>query len=124
MHFFDPLVENASIELDLLLSLHKKYGQQIEFITIVPTTGYKQTSQQELLKKVKWDVFLADDYSSSIWKNYQIKSFPYYVLLDAQGYVVQAPALTPKANALYETIDHTFFEIKKVLDRQNGERGR
>ena len=125
MHFFEPNVEQAKIDFQLLENLHKKYGSQIDFVTIVSEQAYKSDKAKEILKNIGWDLFVADDYNAAIWKDYKVESFPYFVLLDPHGYAVQAPALTPRANALYETIDHTFFEIKKVLDREAKEkRGR
>lgn len=118
LHFFEPTVEQAAIDFQLLQNLHKKYGTYIEFVTIVPAQAYQTDKAKSILKNMGWDLFIADDFNASIWKDYKVESFPYFVLIDPQGYAVQAPALTPRANALYETIDHTFFEIKKVMDRQ------
>jgi hypothetical protein len=43
-------------------------------------------------------------------------------LVDAQGYIVSAPALSPRPNNEYDTIERNFFEIKKILDRLKKER--
>ncbi len=117
-HFFDPSTEQAMTDLILLANLQKKYHQYVDFVTVVPKSASEKSRSKEVLEQIKWDLFVEDDFSSSIWKNYKVESFPYFVLIDPHGYVVQAPALTPRANAMYETIDRTFFEIKKVLDKE------
>ncbi len=117
LQFIDPSVDQATIELQLLENLQKKYHQYVEFVTISMKSTVTEAAKNRL-KDVRWEHFVVDDFYTNIWKNYKVESFPYYVLIDAQGYVVQAPALTPKANALYETIDRTFFEIKKAVDAE------
>ena len=54
------------------------------------------------------------DSEDPIFDSYQIQTFPSYVLLDANGYVVASPALGPRPNGEGVNIDKTFFYIQKV----------
>jgi hypothetical protein len=56
--------------------------------------------------------------------DYKIETFPSYVLIDNSGYIVSAPALGPLPNGQYETIEKTFFYIKKYSDELLNERNR
>jgi thioredoxin-related protein len=56
--------------------------------------------------------------TNPIWKNYKVDAFPTYVLIDPNGYIVQAPALGPMPNGQYQTIDQTFFFIQQALNRE------
>lgn len=115
IHFYDPNGDQAKIDVELLNGLYKKYGSYIEFITVIMRSTLHESNLIQL-QSLKWDYFIVEDDYNSIWKNYKVTTFPYYVLLDSQGYVVQAPAFTPRTSSLSETIDHTFFEIKKIID--------
>jgi hypothetical protein len=48
-----------------------------------------------------------------IWDDLKIKTFPYYVLLDEQLTIKSTPAIAPSPNGLYETIEKTFYDIKR-----------
>ena len=73
----------------------------------------------KLKNEYPWTVVSSKE-SNSIFKNYNVVSYPYYVLIDPFGYVIQAPALGPMPNGVYETIDRTFFMIQKALKDGNG----
>ena len=46
--------------------------------------------------------------------NYKIESYPQYTLIDPTSHIVASPALKPTPNGQYETIDLTFFHLKKA----------
>jgi hypothetical protein len=58
--------------------------------------------------------------SNPLWESYSIEAYPQYTLIDAFGYIVASPALSPKPNGQYETIDKTFFYIKRTWDNNKG----
>ena len=84
------------------------------------------SATQEALKSMKtsypWESVVVNS-THSMLSNYQIVTFPYYVLIDPIGYVVAAPALGPLPNGQYETIDQTFFKINKAIE-ENAPDGR
>ena len=117
IHFFDPESEQTSKEIPLLNQLNQMYGQYVQFVSV-----YKYGSLSEKGKKrisaINWDVYGLPA-SSSIWKNYSIETFPQYTLIDAVGYIVSSPALSPTPNGQYETIDKTFFYLKKAWEKEH-----
>lgn len=120
LHFFQPNSLENRKELGLLKEMHKRYSEQIQFVTIYQQTDTLSTEGKKAIESITWDaVGISDD--NTIWKNYQVKSFPHYVLIDALGNIVMSPALGPTPNGEYQTIDLTFFDIQKVWLEQNKE---
>lgn len=120
IHFFDPSSEKCKIEIPILKELHRKYQKDITFLTICKESSVKENNRQ-VLNELTWDVaILPDNYS--VWGNYKVATFPTYVLIDPYSYIVQAPALGPQPNNLYETIDKVFFNIQKALKENEKER--
>lgn len=115
LHFFDPANSDAVKELPLLVDLQNKYGNHIQFITVYKPKKEYSPSEMDAIESITWDAYAVKE-SNSIWKNYQISSFPQYTLIDAAGYIVASPALGPTPNGQYETIDKTFFYINKAMD--------
>lgn len=121
LHFVDPDNTDGMKEITLLKDLHAKYGEYVQFITIYKDQKYKDEKAVNELEELPWSVYKIGS-SNSIWKNYQVASYPHYVLLDPTGYVVASPALKPTPNGQYETIDKTFFYIRKAWLDANSER--
>ncbi len=122
IHFYDPTGLKSTIELEPLIQLHSKYQYDVTFITVYPNKPLDETAKQHLAK-LPWEKFSADE-GASIFNNYKVETYPYYVLIDETGYVVASPALTPMPNGQYETIDKTFFFIREAREalRQNNRR--
>lgn len=118
IHVFDPNSLENRKELALLRFLHEQYGNYVQFVSVYKATGDASTNLDSIRATLKWDVYALPE-QASFWKNYRIESYPHYVLIDAAGYIVGSPALTPRPNGQYETIDKTFFELKKAVDEMN-----
>lgn len=112
IQFLDPTIKENVKELELLKEIYKKYEGDVHIITFLPEREYSR-KQQDVIQSIPWDraVLQAD---SPIWKSFQVATFSHYVLLDGYGYIVSAPALRPIPNGQYETIDKTFFMIRKA----------
>ena len=115
-HFFDPESNESAKELPLLEEMYSKYSPYIEFVSIVRQNSKYSKTATKIMNDLPWDVYPIKA-SNSIWKNYQVESLPLYILIDSQGYIVSSPALGPKPNGQYQTIDRTFFYIKKAMER-------
>ncbi len=120
MHFIDPNNQQSIKELDLLKAVYDKYGDYIQFVTIYRDRDDIKEAPLEKVQQLPWDVYGIAT-GNSLWKNYRIEAFPHYVLIDATGNIVASPALGPTPNGQYETIDKTFFAIKKLIDHENRE---
>jgi thiol-disulfide isomerase/thioredoxin len=114
IHFFDPTSEKCKIEIPILKELYRKYQKEVNFLTICKESTLNEQTKLTV-QGLYWDVAYIPD-NSSMWSNYKVATFPNYVLIDPYSYIVQAPALGPQPNNLYETIDKVFFDIQKMLN--------
>ena len=118
LHFLD-YSRLSKADFDILKKLAEKYGDFVQFITIVKTED--KTPSAELIKdydipkelKENWKiVYVSHDHY--IFDRYKVATFPYYVTLDEQTNIHMAPALSPRPNNEYETIERFLFNIKKI----------
>lgn len=114
IHFMDPESLNSQREFSLLKKLHTTFGKYVNFISVYKEKELSEEGK-EALKQLTWDVYALPE-SNPIWKNYQMEAFPQYSFIDAAGYVVASPALSPTPNGQYKTIDESFFYLKKTID--------
>lgn len=114
IHFMDPESIRTRQELPLLTEIYSHYKEYIQFVSVCKEVDFTDEAKA-LLKEFKWDVYVLPE-SNAIWKKYGIEAFPQYTLIDPIGYVVASPALAPTPNGQYQTIDETFFYIKKTLE--------
>ncbi len=120
IQFVDPESARTKFEMDPLIKLHYSYKDYIQFITVLSTTDANMI-QTEVFNSIPWQVF-GVDVGNKFLINYHIATFPSYVLIDNQGYIVSIPALGPLPNGLYETIEKTFFYIKKMIENSEKEK--
>lgn len=121
MHFIDPNNNQSIKEIELLEGLHETYKDYVKFVTIYRVNDSIDQKGLSKVTQLNWDVFGIAS-GNSLWKNYRIEAFPQFVLIDATGNIVASPALAPTPNGNYETIDQTFFAIKKLIDFENQEK--
>ena len=115
IHFMNPESIRTKQEIPLLKEMHQRYGKYVHFVSIYRATDLSEEAEA-LINGIEWDVYGLKE-SSSVWKKYGIEAFPQYTLIDAAGYIVASPALAPTPNGQYQTIDATFFQIKKTIER-------
>ena len=116
IQFIDPESERNREEIRLLKEMHGKYRNEIQFVTVYKKNDTLSNLAQQVIDDIEWDIYGLSE-SNGIWKNYAVKTFPLYSLIDVDGYVVASPSLGPTPNGQYETIDKTFFYIKKAIDQ-------
>lgn len=119
LHFFDPSTQKSKLELPPLVQLYEKYKNDIHFISLYPKKAYALSDSLTFIATIPWEKYAIDPNSAAM-NNYKVATFPTYVLLDAIGHVVSAPALGPMPNGAYMTIDFTFYQIQEMLKRQKG----
>ena len=118
IHFFDPQSEKSKEEIPLLIEVFSKYHDYVQFVSVYKKKKVLSEEAKAIIKKISWDVYGMSE-SNSLWKEYSIEAYPQYTLIDASGYIVASPALSPKPNGKYETIDKTFFYIKRTWENKN-----
>lgn len=120
-HFFDPENVLGATEIPLLKSLNNKYKLDIQFVTIYKKKDSYSKEAQNALDLITWDKFEVEE-GHSIFKDYQIYTYPSYILLDQYGYIVSTLALGPRPNGQGVTIERSFFYIQKKLHVTEGEK--
>lgn len=116
LHFLDPNSEANMRELEIMKEMHEKYKEYVQFVTIFPQNQNMSMQNKKVLSELPWDSFEIEK-NHSILDRYRVVNFSHFVLIDAIGNIVSSPAPTPTPNGEYETIDRTFFYIKKRLDQ-------
>lgn len=112
IHFFNPESDQYKADMILLKDLHSRYGDIVEFVSVYES----ESDTSEINMDVPWPVYGLSA-TNNVWTRYKVKSFPFYMLIDVEGYIVSYPALAPTPNGQYETIDHTFHQIRTVIER-------
>lgn len=120
VHFFDPAARETAKEIELLKPIYEKYKGDVNFISVYIKNDNLTKKQKEQIAALPWESFAVEE-DNALYKSFHVETLPTYILIDAYGYVVSAPALGPKPNGQYLTIDKTFFDIKKMNEnnRQN-----
>lgn len=119
LFFVDPTSLENTKQMNLLKPIYERYKDIIHFVMVYKDKPENPVDAEKLKNEYPWKVIPTQE-SNSIFKNYNVVNYPYYVLIDPYGYVVGAPALGPVPNGVYETIDRTFFMIQKALKEGNG----
>lgn len=108
---------NCLLQFEMLKALYTKYNSSVEIITVVMNeSDWDKIDQKLKLKDVPWTIVVPKD-AEALKRSFQLSVFPHYVLIDAQGYIVQSPAASPVPDGSYKTIDYYFFEIHKAMAR-------
>lgn len=118
--FISPNHPEQIQQLELLVPLYTKYSSVVQFLMIA--INDEHVSENELLAlktNYPWETVVVPE-SHQVLQAYQIKTTPSYLLIDAAGYIIAAPALGPLPNGQYETIDKTFFALKKAVESGSG----
>ncbi len=117
IQFVDINQTASLLQFDMLKTMYSKYSSSIEFITVVVNeTDWEKIDQKLKLQDISWTVAIPKDIEK-LKKSFQLSIYPHYVLIDAQGYIVQSPAASPVPDGSYKTIDYYFFEIHKTMTR-------
>ena len=119
IHCFDPKNQKCIAEISALKKLNEKYGKYIKIISIYSKPSKPFSSSEDLnINLISWEKYELDP-NENAWKTLNIPSFPYYLFLDKDLVLLASPALSPSPNGSYQTIEKTFFDIK----REANERG-
>lgn len=127
-HVYIQFIDQNNLSLDdlkLLKRLHKKYNDYIDFLTILTVKDSNTLLENPEKFKDKygitWD-FAVIKQSANQLNQLNVVNYPYYILMDANSQVVAAPALTPRPNGEYHTIEIDLYKIArhyKMIREQN-----
>lgn len=114
--FVSKDIRKSIEDLALMHLIQQRYSKHIHFVTVLVTEEgddlLKDPSSFIKEHKIAWElsVISKDD---PILKKMNVNSYPHYLLADATGYVVAAPALSPRPNNEYETIENVLIGIER-----------
>lgn len=118
LFFVKPESIETAKQVELLMPIYQRYLNQVRFFMVIENEGNASNDKiEELRKKVPWESVVLDG-KQGVFSSYQVQTYPYFVLIDTQGYIVSAPALGATPNGQYETIDKYFFYIKKIIEEE------
>lgn len=91
-------------DLFLIDKLTKKYGEKIQFVSICIDNPEDITNFLRI-EKFDW-IFLSHAKQPDMLKNYDIRTYPTYYLIDKDGKLLESPALSPNENveAVFENL--------------------
>jgi len=112
IHAYHPSNTRCIQEIGALRKLFGSYGSKIEFITVYVDKPLSNETEKKALSQISWKK-IAVPQDDPFWSTLAISTFPYYLMVDQEGNLSQAPALTPTPNGKYETIEKTFFDLIK-----------
>jgi len=93
-------------EYKIIDSLYTVWGSEIDFITISLDKNPEVVTRFKKEKNYNW-TFLYNGTSYELIRDYGIKTFPLFVLIDSEGKILQYPALKPS-----EGIGEAFIYLK------------
>lgn len=127
IHFMEEGSKMSENDYDLLKRLHKKYSAYINFLTVVVSDDDELISDPTpYIKKhnIPWEIAIISE-KESLLKRLNIQAKPHYIFIDSYGYVVASPALSPRPNNEYESIERSMYGVMKIREAEkNNERNR
>ena len=94
-------------ELELLKKLHKKYGKYITFVTVFTDDDTTVLNDYLQENEFPWTI-LHYGAQPEILKQYNIRAYPTYYLIDSEGRLAMSPAEAPS-----EDMEYYLFRIAK-----------
>lgn len=116
IHFFSADNKESIKEFELMKSIYERYKGDVAFISVFEKDETITKRNREYIKSMPWEVFELNK-DDQFYKTFKPASYPFYVLIDQTGYIVSIPALSPKPNGQYLSIDKIFFDIKKLNEK-------
>lgn len=109
--------KTSVMDMELLKPIYDRYGGDVTFFTVLVGSSQEEAVEFKKSKSIPWKVIAIDDNHDFVTR-YKAVTKPYYVLIDQIGYVVAAPAPTPRPDGEYDTVDKMFYGIRKMKERQ------
>lgn len=92
--FFATWCAGCLPEMEALKELYKKYGDKINFVSISADKQEMNVFYYVQKHKYNWTFLLASS-DFDVLENFEIKTYPVFLLIDESGRIVDYPALKP-----------------------------
>jgi hypothetical protein len=100
-------------DLESLKKLHKAFGKDIEFLSLANDVDPIRFKNRMKQSETNWPVVLINK-DNTILKDYKIKVFPTYIIINPEGKVFKYPARGP-----HDGVEKNFIKIQRNLLRKN-----
>ncbi|RZT97090.1 AhpC/TSA family protein [Ancylomarina subtilis] len=100
-------------DFELLKKLKKAFGKDIEFLSLASDVDSIRFQNRLKSQEATWPVVQIDK-DNTVLRDYKIKVFPTYIIIDPEGKVYQYPARGP-----HDGIEKTFVKIQRQILREN-----
>ncbi len=117
IQFVDLSLEETQKHIEILKPMYAKYKSHVEFLTIVDESTPLTKKQQAYFQQIPWKKMIVNS-SNDVYSKYKIKGYPDYIFLDDQGMIYQYPALKPVPNGDLETVEKTFYSVKRRIETE------
>jgi hypothetical protein len=117
IQFVDLSLEDSQKEIEILKTMYARYKNYVEFFTIVDEIKPLTKKQKEYYQQIPWKKSIIHS-QNDILSKYKIKNYPDYVFIDDQGFIYQYPALKPTPNGDLETIEKSFYTVKRKIETE------
>lgn len=117
IQFVDLSLEETQKHIEILKPMYAKYKSHVEFLTIVDESTPLTKKQQAYFQQIPWKKMIVNS-SNEVYSKYKIKGYPDYIFLDDQGMIYQYPALKPVPNGDLETVEKTFYSVKRRIETE------
>lgn len=109
LNFWTTYCEGCLFEMDLIRPMYDKYREQVHFVSISADKYFSKMLYFVNLKPdFVWE-FLNTGEHSDVLRDYDVRSYPLFVLIDKEGRIVKYPAELPSSGLE--------IELQKLLIR-------
>ncbi|MBE0647528.1 MAG: TlpA family protein disulfide reductase [Bacteroidales bacterium] len=92
LNFWTTFCQGCLAEMELEVPLYQKYKDQVAFISICADRYWIKMNYFVMIKpEFAWTMLHFSD-NTDLLKNYEVTTYPLYVVIDKDGNIVQAPA--------------------------------
>tara|TARA_R110001583_G_scaffold15005_7_gene62247 strand:- start:1195 stop:2604 length:1410 start_codon:yes stop_codon:yes gene_type:complete len=99
-------------DMESLKKLHKAFGKDVEFLSLASDVDPVRFKNRTKQIEANWPVILIDK-DNPILKDYKIKVFPTYIIINQEGMVFQYPSRGP-----HDGVEKVFVKIQRNLLRK------
>ncbi|MBW7867353.1 MAG: hypothetical protein H3C31_03390 [Brumimicrobium sp.] len=116
IQFLSKEMKASLDDIKLLAQIQQRFGQYIQYVTVlvVDKNDPLLKNATSFIKeyKISWDLAVVDK-DDELLSKISVVKYPYYILIDAASYIVAAPALSPRPDSNYNTIDNLLINITR-----------
>lgn len=95
LNFWTTYCQGCLAEMELQVPLYEKYKDQVEFVSICVDKYWVKMKYFAMIKpELAWTLLHFSD-NTDLLVDYEVRSYPLYVVIDKDGMIVKAPAPNP-----------------------------